>query len=128
MLKMFNCTAHSQIATKHALLEFGIDIELEPRVLRVRRNSRTGKVEMADLEAEAVRVARTIPAKGHCLVGGAGPLVERLSIELLRKGCHLYSITSERKTKTTGSFRFNVLGIAETPLSRSYHKGELVLV
>lgn len=125
-MRVYNCTAHNQSDTLSILHnKFGIDVEIPPRIKRVNRNKKTKKIEMADLEKEALKVAEGIPPKSNCLVGGAGPLIEKLSLELLKKDCHLFSITSRRKNKQNGGFKFNVLGFDETPLSKAFHSGEI---
>jgi len=126
--KLYNCTAHDQSSTHEKILkDFDFDVELDPRIKRVPKNPETDKVEMQDLEDEAIRVAADIPAYSHVLVGGAGPLIEKLSMELLSNHCVCYSITATRMARPNGCFLFNVSGLDETPLSKAFHKGFLVM-
>jgi len=127
--KLYNCTAHDQSDTHDKILkEFAFDVELRPRIKRVDKNPETAKVEMEDLEKEAISVADGVPAHSHVLVGGAGPLIERLSMELLTKQCRCYSVTATRTTRPNGCFQFNISGLDETPLSRDYHVGKFKII
>ena len=112
-MKLYNGTGHSQKEYEKEFLELGFEVEHEPRVQRVAANQ---------LEAEGRRVAASIPADAHVLVGGAQLLVEAMCLDLLGKGCRLYAAQTERETGPDGGFVFNLAGVSETPLSKWWRK------
>jgi len=72
------------------------------------------------MEEEAVRIASEVPDNSSCLIGGSCIIMEKLSLELLKKGCVLYSILTERKSDKDGNFSFEFAGLQETPLYKAF--------
>lgn len=113
--KLLNATAHAQHDQTERYLALGWQIEAEPLLQRC-------EPTVEALDAEAERVAASIPDGSNVLVGGLGYLCDALALRLLPRGCRLYAALTNRISDAEGRFVFTGPSeVVETPLSRWWH-------
>lgn len=114
--QLLNATAHPQNDQIARFRDLGWDIEVEPRLGRC-------PPIIADLEAEADRVAAGICDGASVLIGGLGYLCDALALRLLPRDCRLYAALTNRVSDAEGRFVFTGPSeVVETPLSRWWHE------